>query len=185
MTNGAQTGSGEVTITYTPGDLALTSVPANITINATSPNGATVTYTAPTAVDPSDATPPAVICTRISGSTFPIGQTTVHCSATDSDDPNSPVSASFNVTVINGALTQLQQLLAYVNGLPPGTSLPTKVQTAINDYEAASISGTCTTLTGVINEAKAQAGKHLTPGPTGQAAHVITAATQIRAVIGC
>jgi hypothetical protein len=79
-------------------DLGLTNMPANITTNATSPQGAVVTYTPPTVVDEDNPLPP-VNCTPASGSTFAIGTTTVTCTVSDSDDLNSPVSQSFQVTV--------------------------------------------------------------------------------------
>jgi len=79
-------------------DLDLTNMPSNITTNATSPQGATVTYTPPTVVD-EDNPLPAVSCTPASGSTFAIGTTNVTCTVSDSDDSNSPVSQSFSVTV--------------------------------------------------------------------------------------
>jgi hypothetical protein len=81
-------------------DLGLANVPADINVNATSPAGAVVTYTPPTAVDEAGDSPAATVsCTPASGSTFAIGTTTVTCTATDSDDTNGPVSASFMVTV--------------------------------------------------------------------------------------
>jgi PKD domain/HYR domain len=81
-------------------DLNLTNMPANISTNATSVNGAVVTYTAPTATDePNDSSTPTVSCNPASGSTFAIGKTTVTCTATDSDDINSPFSKTFTVTV--------------------------------------------------------------------------------------
>ncbi len=84
-------------------DLGLSNMPSNITTNATSPQGATVTYTPPTVVD-EDNPLPEVSCTPASGSVFPIGTTTVTCTVSDSDDSNSPVSASFTVTVNDGDL---------------------------------------------------------------------------------
>jgi alpha-tubulin suppressor-like RCC1 family protein len=63
----------------TDNDLSLAGVPADITVNATGPGGAVVTYTAPTAVD-EDGVTPAVSCAPASGSTFPVGTTTVTCS---------------------------------------------------------------------------------------------------------
>ncbi len=80
-------------------DLGLTNMPANITTNATSAQGAVVTYTLPTVVDEDSPLPP-VICTPTSGSTFAIGTTTVTCTVSDNDDTNSPVSQSFSVTVL-------------------------------------------------------------------------------------
>jgi hypothetical protein len=85
------------TVTVNDTDLALSGMPANITANATSPARATVTYALPTAVD--DKPGASVSCDHAPGSTFPIGTTTVTCTATDPDDANSPVSQTFTVTV--------------------------------------------------------------------------------------
>lgn len=70
-------------------------LPANITEEATGASGAAVSYTA-TANDKEDGalTPD---CSPKSGSTFPVGSTTVNCSVTDSG--NLSASDSFNVTV--------------------------------------------------------------------------------------
>src|SRR5918996_3301895 len=57
-------------------------VPAPITIEATSSAGATVLYSNPTAYDIKYG-PVPVSCNPRSGSTFPIGQTTVNCEASD------------------------------------------------------------------------------------------------------
>ncbi len=56
-------------------------------------------YKAPTIADDDDAAGASVSCTPASGATFPIGSTTVTCTARDPDDSNSPVSASFTVAV--------------------------------------------------------------------------------------
>src|SRR5579862_4389523 len=78
-------------------DLAV-HVPAGKTVAATIPAGAVVTYAAATVTD--EETPlPSVSCNHASGSTFPIGTTTVTCTASDPDDSNSPASASFAITV--------------------------------------------------------------------------------------
>jgi hypothetical protein len=122
-----------------------------------------------------------VTCSPASGTTFPIGTTTVHCSASDADDSNSPVSADFKVTVL-GAGVQLRALLTFVRGLPPGTSLPSKVQAAINYFNRGDIRDTCIALTGVINQAQALKGKKLT---AAQADTVIAAARNIRSVLQC
>jgi hypothetical protein len=79
----------------------LSSVP-DITVEATGPSGAVVTYTAPTAVDMVDG-PVPVTCylpdssVSVSPSTFPIETTTVTCSATDSHGLTG--SVTFKVTV--------------------------------------------------------------------------------------
>ena len=71
-------------------------LPAPITVNATSPAGAVVTFqaTATDAVDPN----PSVACTPASGSTFAMGTTTVTCTATDASANHS--SGSFDVKVV-------------------------------------------------------------------------------------
>ncbi len=170
------------TVTGADKDLGITNAPANVTTDATSPGGAPVTYTAPTATDESGDSPTATVsCDHASGSAFPIGTTTVSCTATDADDSNSPVSATFTVTV-KGALTQLQDLKGYVTGIGPGTSLADKVQTAINYDQAGDIADTCSELTALIKETNAQSGKDL---PAAQATTIITDAERIRAVLGC
>jgi len=70
-------------------------LPANITAEATSASGAVVTYTA-SATDLVDGSV-AVTCTPASGSTFPLGTTTVQCSATDAH--GNIGHGSFTVTV--------------------------------------------------------------------------------------
>jgi len=70
-------------------------LPANITATAATPAGAVVTFIA-TATDLVDGTRP-VTCTPASGSTFPVGTTTVGCSA--SDTRGNAANGSFTVTV--------------------------------------------------------------------------------------
>src|SRR5438067_4588591 len=70
-------------------------VPSGITAEATGADGATVTFEVQ--AQASDGTP-NISCDRSSGDVFPIGQTTVTCTATDPSDGSS-VSQSFVVTV--------------------------------------------------------------------------------------
>ena len=70
-------------------------VPSDMSVEATGPGGAVATFTA-TASDDVDVTDP-VTCAPVSGSTFPLGATTVSCSAADSD--NQTTTATFTVTV--------------------------------------------------------------------------------------
>ena len=60
----------------------ISNVPANITAEATSADGAKVTFSAPTALDNVDGIL-AVACTPASGATFPLGSSTVACSVSD------------------------------------------------------------------------------------------------------
>jgi hypothetical protein len=75
---------------------AFSGVPGNQTREATSAAGAVVSYTAPTASDLVDGAVP-VTCSPASGSTFPLGTTTVTCTATD--HAGNGASASFTVSV--------------------------------------------------------------------------------------
>ena len=70
-------------------------LPANITVPQVIPAGAFVIYVV-TATDAVDASP-TVVCTPASGSVFPLGTTTVNCSATDNYANTS--YGSFDVTV--------------------------------------------------------------------------------------
>lgn len=79
-------------------DVAMTNTPSNITTTATGTSGAVVTYTTPAATDADDTTSPAVACVPPSGTMFPVGTTTVTCTAADPDDVSSV--ATFTVTVM-------------------------------------------------------------------------------------
>src|SRR5262249_26932247 len=71
-------------------------VSSNLTANAASAAGSVVTFVLPTATDAVDGTV-AVSCAPVSGSTFPLGVTTVTCSATDA--AHNSASTTFTVTV--------------------------------------------------------------------------------------
>lgn len=75
---------------------ALSGVPGNIAVNTTDPAGLVVTWTTPSAVDNLDG-PVRVTCSPASGSRFPVGTTTVDCSAGDAH--GNVASDSFTVTV--------------------------------------------------------------------------------------
>ena len=86
-------GSFNVTVQdTTPPTLTL---PADLTVEATGPSGAAVTFGV-SADDVVDG-PVTPDCDATSGTTFPLGLTTVMCSATDAHDNSS--SASFDVAV--------------------------------------------------------------------------------------
>jgi len=179
--------------TFVDNDLSLSGLPADITTDATSPQGAVVTYTAPTAVDESGDSPgpSSVNCTPASGSTFPIGTTTVPtttvtCTVTDSDDSNSPFGQSFTVTV-KGAADQVNDLITLVNSFNLSlqgiqTSFDSQLQAVQADLAANNTAQACSDLTSFINHVKAQSGQHLT---ADQANQMLTAATRIQAVLAC
>lgn len=89
----------DFTVTGTDVVAPAVTVPANITVDATSPNGATVTF-AVSAVDTVDGTITPVV-TPASGSLFAPGTTTVSVSATDV--AGNATTRSFTVTVLTHA----------------------------------------------------------------------------------
>jgi hypothetical protein len=95
------TGSASFTVTVQDTTPPALSIPAAITAGATSAAGAVVSYSA-TAADLVDGSvTPA--CAPASGSTFPIGTTSVSCSAADTRGNRS--AGSFTVTVTNSGPT--------------------------------------------------------------------------------
>jgi HYR domain-containing protein len=91
------TGSCSFTVTVNDTQPPSITCPANVTKNA-DPNqcSSVVTYPAPTVSDncPNVGTP---VCSPASGSTFPVGTTTVACSVSDAS--NNTASCSFTVTI--------------------------------------------------------------------------------------
>ena len=82
-------------VTVVDTTLPVLTLPANLDVAATGPSGAAVTWVAG-ATDLVDGTDP-VLCAPSSGSTFPLGTTTVTCHATDTY--GNEATGSFNVTV--------------------------------------------------------------------------------------
>jgi uncharacterized membrane protein YgcG len=89
---------GTCTVHVTVRDTTAPSItcPADITAEATGPNGASVTYSGQSAHDIHDGDV-AVTCSPVSGSTFALGSQTVTCSA--SDAAGNTNSCQFTVTV--------------------------------------------------------------------------------------
>lgn len=76
-------------------------LPSDMWVSAPGPSGATVSFSA-TATD-TDPTNPTVTCTPASGSVFPLGSTTVSCSATDT--AGNTATGSFVVSVGGAKIT--------------------------------------------------------------------------------
>lgn len=150
----------------------------SIVTDATGPGGGIATYTA-TATDLVDG-PVTPSCAPASGSTFPIGDTTVTCTATDSHG-NTSAPQSFHVHV-RGAAEQLQDLAGAAVGAGPGRSLAGKID-AISQAVADGDSGTaCVDLADFVHEVEAQSGKSIA---TTTASDLIAAARRIETVLGC
>ena len=86
--------SDSFTVTVVDDEDPVLSLPGDMQVQASGPDGATITYTASATDNSGSAT---VSCAPTSGSTFALGTTTVNCSATDPS--NNSASGSFTVTV--------------------------------------------------------------------------------------
>ena len=150
----------------------------NITVDATSPAGAVVHYTAPAVTDEANPTDPPAVCVPPSGSTFAIGTTTVTCTATDVADDNSPVSTTFTVHVV-GAPGQLAALHWDVRGYGPG--LANTVLIAEHAVDTGNTPRACLALDAFIIEVQTR----IPPLPPIARAYLIAAAAQIQAVLAC
>jgi hypothetical protein len=151
-------------------------VPGPITVEATSPVGAVVTFVV-TASDPDDVAGP-VICTPASGSTFAIQTTTVNCSSTDTHGNTG--NASFMVTVLSPAqiTSNLITAVASIN-FQQGENL---LRNALSNLNSGNVGDACSQLGAFINQVRAQSGKSLT---VAQANQLILSATDARAALGC
>ena len=92
------TGSFDITVVDTTAP-TLAGMPADRSITTAAAAGATVTFTTPTASDLVDAAP-AVQCAPASGSLFPVGSTTVTCTARDASGNRSSSSFAVDVTYV-------------------------------------------------------------------------------------
>ena len=118
------TGSFMVTVVdTTPPSLDL---PSGITMAASGISGATVTYLA-TATDLVDGTVP-VDCVPTSGLNFPIGTTTVNCSAEDNAGNVAQGSFSVSITIENIGFYQPVDMNSYVNMAKAGSTVPLKFE---------------------------------------------------------
>ncbi len=155
-------------------------VPSDLTVDATIPAGASVDYTV-TATD-ENPTNPVVTCTPPSGSTFPIGENTVTCSATDA--AGNTATESFTVQV-KSASEQLVDLIARVDRYnlgQLGTALHEKLVRAQGFLGANKPKRACEVLDRFLAQVKEQRGKRISV----ERADGLTAdARRIKAVIGC
>lgn len=153
----------------------------NVTNAATNALGTAVTYSAPIVTDSCGIA--GVACSPASGSVFPVGDTTVTCTATN--DGGYIATCAFTVHV-SGASEQLDSLLTTVAtmSLPSGikSALTSKLQDAIADIAMGNTAGACAELKSFISQVTAQKGKKIS---NTQANTLITAANQIRAVLNC
>jgi hypothetical protein len=106
--------TGSFTVTVADTTAPQLTVPSATTAEATGANGAAVTYAA-SATDSVDGLV-AVTCSPASGSTFPVGTTTVNCSATD--EAGNEATGSFTVAVADTTAPEI----TFVGGPSSGGS---------------------------------------------------------------
>ena len=150
-------------------------VPGAMSVPATSPAGARVTFDV-SAVDAVDGAVP-VTCNPSTGSVFAVGDTSVTCNA--SDAAGNATSAGFAIHV-KGAAEQLVDLGGAVVGVGPGDSLADKVGEAAAALRAGDRMTASSILSAFISQVQAQAGKSI--GHTAATA-LIADASRIQAVL--
>ncbi len=102
---GETTDTVRLTVTDTTGPV-LQSMPTGVlTAQATSSVGAAVSFGPVTATDAVDVINPTVMCSHPSGSVFPVGDTTVTCTATDTRDNTTEAKFIVRVTENSNAPT--------------------------------------------------------------------------------
>ncbi|MDI9548942.1 MAG: HYR domain-containing protein, partial [Chloroflexota bacterium] len=90
---------GSFKVTVTDAAAPVLNLPDDIAVETDNPDGVEVEFTA-TATDAVDGAVP-VTCVPASGSVFPVGETTVNCTAVDA--AGNPAQGSFKVTVTDAA----------------------------------------------------------------------------------
>ncbi len=121
--------NGSFTVTVQDTTPPVLTLPANIAQNVNGVTSATVSYTA-TATDGPGAVTPS--CSPASGSSFPLGPTTVNCSATDT--AGNTANGSFTVTVQDTT--------------PPVLTLPANITQSVNGVTSATVTYTATAVDG-------------------------------------
>ena len=125
-------------------DPVISNVPSDISQEATSSSGRTVTFSTPTATDLGASVP--VNCVPGSGSTFAVGETTVVCTATDG--AGNSASKSFKVTV-QDSLPPVFGPAPDVNAnAAPGGTVVTYTNPTATDAVAGVVAVNCTPASG-------------------------------------
>jgi alpha-tubulin suppressor-like RCC1 family protein len=180
-----------LTVTVTPEQQAPTIVcPANQVgvTNLNAPNTPiAVTWPTPSVND--NCAGATNTCTPPSGATFPLGTTTVTCTATDAAG-NQSAACSFTVTV-RQSRSAVRDLITKVRALAPGTlttaqanQLVGHLELANSNLERGQTAAACTNLQNFVNQVNAMT----TPnGPlsSAQAQSLLDYANKIRTACGC
>jgi len=142
------TGTNSFTITVQDTTPPIVTVPNDMTLEATGPDGTIVTLDPATATDLVDGTMTPT-CNYLSGATFPVGTTTVTCSATDS--AGNTGSDSFTVTVQDTTVPEItvpDDITVEANG-PDGTIVTFDPATATDIVDGV-LTPTCDATSGTL-----------------------------------
>jgi HYR domain-containing protein len=175
-----------VTVEDTSGP-TIADVPGSMSLDATSSAGASVSYGSPTANDAVDGARP-VNCVPASGSIFPVGTTTVNCSASDSR--NNASSASFSVSVnadtTAPALTAVPgDIIREANG-PAGSVATYALPSATDNLDVGPLLVTCLPASGstfALGTATVGCGAVDSAGNTGAATFTVTVTDTTKPVL--
>ena len=127
-------GSFAVTVRDTTAP-SLAGMPSDRSVVTTDPGGTTVAFDAPSASDVADGSP-SVACSPSSGSVFPVGTTTVTCTATDASGNDSSASFRVSLTLLRLAASFDEPIGdAGVVRVGNGRTVPVKVRLTRNGEE--------------------------------------------------
>jgi uncharacterized repeat protein (TIGR03803 family) len=169
------TASADLTVLFVDVTPPVLQLPGKLTVNATSPLGATVNYVV-TATDNSGK-PVTISCSPLSGSVFAIGTREVKCTATD--QAGNVAIGKFSVKVLSAA-EQIVGLIEKLRGMPLSSVIKKLLvgylETAAANPKHATL--VCTTLDYFLSFAKRYA------SPTQYAA-LLADVRRIQTVLGC
>ena len=181
----ASNNTASCTFTVTVNDTQNPTVACPTNVTGVSTGTTTVSYQTPLAIDNCPGVN-SVTCNPSSGSSFPLGTTTVTCSVTDA--AGNPASCSFPVIVLT-PLQALEALIDKVAALSPPLdkeqvyNLTTILEEAIIELEKVTPIPVCNQLATFINEVQAIIqGGTLSPA---QGQMLIDLAAQTRQALGC
>lgn len=149
---------------------------SDITVQTDSTSGAVVTFALPAVTDDFDPEP-TVDASPASGSTFPLGSTTVTVTATDAAGNSS--DKTFTVTVVLSPPAMIAALINESASFRQGSHL---LGNAKRNVEVGDVAAACNQLNAFTNQVRAQRGKSIA---AGQADAWMATAASIRNALGC
>jgi HYR domain len=151
--------------------------PGTVTVDATGPAGAVVSYPDPTATDNCPGV--TVATSPASGSQFPIGLTKVTATATDAAGNH---ATAFFYVHVEGAAAQLTELSNAVTGVGRADSLNVTVGMARIELALGHPASACVALRVFLLEVKLQTPRFI---PSATAETLVADARRILTVLGC